>query len=162
MRSIIIATIMCAATAAAQPWIDHAGKVAWKLPAQFHAPDKTVMINPTLDQLRPYGWAEAEQEEITEVITNSIDPELRLTIATYAALMQSIFGEGSHLNTNITEAVVIDTFATSTNIPLPVLTAFAVARDKLRIVYTGHYAHLPYGQTEIVTTNTITRWKAKE
>lgn len=160
MRSCIIAIVMCAATGSAQPWIDHNGKVAWRLPAQFHAPDKTVMINPTLDQLRPYGWSTTVSVPVVEVITNKIDGETRLTIATYAALMETIFGPGAHLSTNITEDLVVATFEqAATNIPLSVLTGFKVARDHLRMIYPGHFSALPYGKSEVITTNFITEWR---
>lgn len=162
MKSPIIAIMMFAVTASAQPWIDHTGKVAWRLPAQFHAPDKTVMINPTLNQLRHYGWAEAEQITVTEVITNTIDPELQLTIVQYQRIIEGLFGPGAHTNDSVSEDAVVRLLRTSTNVPLSTITALKVVRDELRTFHPGHFSTLPYGQAELVMTNVLTRWEAVE
>lgn len=143
------------------------GSVRAEIPDTFKTDDGATINNYKHATYRHHddGWRDAslyEQVSIDVVTTNAIAPELQLTIATYAAVIQSIFGEGAHLDTNITEEVVVQTIAGSTNIPLPVITALKIARDELRGQFTGHFSTLPYAQTERVVTNASTQWILKQ
>lgn len=160
--SIFVIAILVAGLSFAQSYFDPAGNQTRRLPTTIQNIDGSVTANPSWSRLYDAGWRTATQVQYTVVVTNQISPEMQLTIETYRQIIDSLFGEGAHLSTNITEDAVASALIGNTNVSLPVLTALKVVKNELREFTPNHFSTLPYGKTEIITTNTYTRMEAAE